>query len=276
MSIVSEIERIKANIANAYLACQDKGATMPSVLNSANLVDCIASITGSEPVSGRYVADGLQALFSGEDAYNGGAWVDRINGHKFTPTSTATAPSYVSDSKMYQATNFGGMLGNFDVPSNYTLEFVFRDLKNVTNYDATGATYGFGFLMGSTFDNYTNKNVCRITHLPSVQSFRCAIFNNTDVVGEQAEILKSDLADNGLDTITVIPGVGMFRNGVKIQDNTGTSTGGKIGLFTPYDGTNASYFRTKGKIHAVRMYNRQLTEEEVLSNYNEDVRIYGV
>lgn len=46
MSIVSEIERIKSNIANAYTACEEKGATMPSVLNSANLFDCIASITG--------------------------------------------------------------------------------------------------------------------------------------------------------------------------------------------------------------------------------------
>lgn len=46
MSIVTEIERIKTNIANAYTTCEEKGATMPSVLNSANLVDCIASITG--------------------------------------------------------------------------------------------------------------------------------------------------------------------------------------------------------------------------------------
>lgn len=46
MSIVSEIERIKTNIANAYTACEGKGATLPSILNSANLADCIASITG--------------------------------------------------------------------------------------------------------------------------------------------------------------------------------------------------------------------------------------
>jgi hypothetical protein len=46
MSIVSEIERIKTNIANAYAKCEEKGATMPSVLNSANLFECIASITG--------------------------------------------------------------------------------------------------------------------------------------------------------------------------------------------------------------------------------------
>lgn len=44
MSIVQEIERIKNNIARAYDACASKGATMPDVLNSENLVACIYSI----------------------------------------------------------------------------------------------------------------------------------------------------------------------------------------------------------------------------------------
>lgn len=46
MSIVTEIERIKTNIANAYTACEGKGATMPEILNSKNLSDTINSISG--------------------------------------------------------------------------------------------------------------------------------------------------------------------------------------------------------------------------------------
>ena len=46
MSIATEIERIKTNIADAYVACEQKGATLPSVKNSANLADSISSITG--------------------------------------------------------------------------------------------------------------------------------------------------------------------------------------------------------------------------------------
>lgn len=45
MTIASEITRIKTAIADAYIACQDMGATMPAVLNSDNLEQCIASIT---------------------------------------------------------------------------------------------------------------------------------------------------------------------------------------------------------------------------------------
>lgn len=46
MSIASEITRINNNIAAAYTSCNAKGATMPVTQNSANLADCIDSISG--------------------------------------------------------------------------------------------------------------------------------------------------------------------------------------------------------------------------------------
>ena len=44
MTIQSEIQRIKDNIADAYDSCDSKGATMPESLTSDNLADCIDSI----------------------------------------------------------------------------------------------------------------------------------------------------------------------------------------------------------------------------------------
>ena len=46
MTIASEITRINNNIASAYTACNNKGATMPQIQNSANLATCISSISG--------------------------------------------------------------------------------------------------------------------------------------------------------------------------------------------------------------------------------------
>lgn len=46
MSITSEINRIKGNIADAYTAADGKGATLPATQDSANLASCISSITG--------------------------------------------------------------------------------------------------------------------------------------------------------------------------------------------------------------------------------------
>lgn len=45
MSIASEIQRIKNNIAAAYSACESKGANMPQLQNSNNLADTINSIS---------------------------------------------------------------------------------------------------------------------------------------------------------------------------------------------------------------------------------------
>lgn len=47
MSIASEIQRIKNNIANAYSVCGDKGANLPQNRNSANLANCINSISAA-------------------------------------------------------------------------------------------------------------------------------------------------------------------------------------------------------------------------------------
>ena len=50
MSVASELNRIKSNIAAAYTEAEAKGATMPLTENSANLADTVASIpTGSTP-----------------------------------------------------------------------------------------------------------------------------------------------------------------------------------------------------------------------------------
>jgi hypothetical protein len=46
LSIASEISRINHNIAAAYTACSEKGATMPVTENSDNLADTIATISG--------------------------------------------------------------------------------------------------------------------------------------------------------------------------------------------------------------------------------------
>lgn len=47
MSIVTEINRIKQNIANAYTELQNKSATLPTAQNSANLANTISTISSS-------------------------------------------------------------------------------------------------------------------------------------------------------------------------------------------------------------------------------------
>ena len=52
MTIASEVTRIKTNIAQAYTALEEKGATIPEVKNSDNLSDVIESIATGGAASG--------------------------------------------------------------------------------------------------------------------------------------------------------------------------------------------------------------------------------
>lgn len=49
MSIASEVQRIRSNVASAYSACAAKGATMPAAQNTANLPATIVSIGSGGP-----------------------------------------------------------------------------------------------------------------------------------------------------------------------------------------------------------------------------------
>lgn len=64
MSIASQITRINNNISNAYSACSAKGATMPPAQNSANLANCISSISGGGSVTD-YLKQSLISMDTG-------------------------------------------------------------------------------------------------------------------------------------------------------------------------------------------------------------------
>ena len=49
MTIAEEINDLKSRVNYAYDACVDKGATIPTVKNTANLPECIRSISGGSP-----------------------------------------------------------------------------------------------------------------------------------------------------------------------------------------------------------------------------------
>lgn len=52
MSIISEITRIKANIASAYLVLVEKGATLPELQNSQYLASCIDTVSTKSVTEG--------------------------------------------------------------------------------------------------------------------------------------------------------------------------------------------------------------------------------
>lgn len=84
MSISSEITRIKTNIANAYSTLETKGATMPTTLNSSNLVQAINSISAGIDING--IIEEYTVASSGN--VSAGDFVEFVNEANNTPTNT--------------------------------------------------------------------------------------------------------------------------------------------------------------------------------------------
>lgn len=71
MSLQSQIERIRTAIATAYQKCSQKGSTLPSVQNVANLAKCIESIPVLTPLMHITQADSGSFTPSSDVAING-------------------------------------------------------------------------------------------------------------------------------------------------------------------------------------------------------------
>ena len=274
MAISDVIKSIENNLSNAYAMCLDKGATMPSSKNLTNLAECIASITGGEPVippSEGYVTDGLIAHFSGEDALVDGAWVDRINGHTFTANGNSTLPVHDAVNKLYNQQELGGMISDFILPtgSNYTFEVVTRDIRNAQSSNMSSY---YATIVGCQIEKWTQT-------AGGVHLYRLSSSDNQIQFGEAqnglVKISRNEFVDGALDTFTQVPGQALYRNGIKVANAGENPADRKVGLFRHYEGTNAGTYRGKGKIHAIRLYDRQLTMDEVAQNHAEDIRIYG-
>jgi hypothetical protein len=131
MTIASEIQRIKTNIANAYTSCNSKGATMPASQVSDNLADCIDSISGG----GSFI--GLPR--------------EVVNGQYSMPTTSFTfsLPNDATDLGQYAmyytfraCTGVTSVdLSNLTMVSDsYAMNYAFKDCTGLTSVDLSSLT----------------------------------------------------------------------------------------------------------------------------------------
>lgn len=143
MSIASEITRINGNIASAYTAASNKGATLPATQNSANLATCIASISGGGGgnIPNYQIVNGV--LSKKTSTYN-------LTGSEFSGvTSIDIEGLYYA---FYGCTGITGSVYLSSVTSigNYGLFCAF--------YRCTGLTdLYFNSLTSTSFGSYTNQ-----------------------------------------------------------------------------------------------------------------------
>ena len=190
MTIASEIQRIKTNIANAYTACDNKGATMPTTQNSANLANCINSIQGGGggniESSKTFTVDANTSTISTispSTGYDGMAEVtadlsyiethlSSINGSGTVPIIVPTGTYPITANGTYDITNYAnvevevesqseqGFLIQSDGSSN--TGFVFKSV-NVETISAYQCMFNKFYTFGNTISSVDFSGVASIS-----------------------------------------------------------------------------------------------------------------
>lgn len=128
MSVASEINRIKSNIADAYDEAEAKGATMPATENSANLAQTVASIpTGSTPTlqSKTVTPTTSQQSITPDSGYDGLSDV-KVEGVTSSIDTNITAGNIKKDVSIL------GVTGTYEGNTNANLDaYIQGDLSNI-------------------------------------------------------------------------------------------------------------------------------------------------
>lgn len=178
MSITSEIERIKTNIANAYTVCGEKGATMPDVLNSANLSDTINSIEG------------------GQKYFIYGVFIDTTNSNPETSvTYTDDAVGMTAGSNEWDNTpifkNIKPCMLKDGVVQYYLNPNDFTKKEDGTNADITSGNDGDVMIEIPKLYYEINTNgsilTVRVTDAPNIVGFNCYA-HTRDVEGDREKL----------------------------------------------------------------------------------------
>ena len=163
MTIASEITRIKNNIASAYTACDNMGATMPVTQNSANLANCIDTIIAETPTEALTITPTTsQQTFTATGNIDG-----------YTPVTlnavTASVDSDITAGNIKKGISILGVTGNYigNTPVKYgaAVDSLLGDVNNNgvlqiptwdTNLTFTGVEDIASYALYYKFYNYTN------------------------------------------------------------------------------------------------------------------------
>lgn len=232
--------------------------------------------------SAEYVTDGLFAFWdsidnqaTGEHDANATTWKDTINGYEWTAMKTDGTQtwSWNSNALVFNPTETGsassGGKNTFSLARSNT---GVRTLEIVLTPDSlTGC-------VGEFSDNKTGLTNSTAQVVGLITSDNSFIIQGSQT-GYSAGNITNIKSISGVYDSSYSPQKA-YMNGEEVTTRVNSHSfqaylSGNMILGTQNNGTNQVY-AYKGKIHAIRFYNRELTAEEIANNYSIDVIRYGL
>lgn len=204
-----------------------------------------------------YVTDGLVFFLDSLQLVDSGTWTDIVGGKTFALTDcTVSGGGVVFNGTTSKGVYDGAITTDW---ANETIEVAITGLgtksHSVLGQPYQNGTVGISMILA---ENYQNRQTAMIAINASGRNFYWPPLNAV-VISARSGLC---VADKGVVTAT------QYATPGKNETNT-TTLGHRI------IGTSiSSYFR--GTIFAIRIYNRQLTEAEMLQNQQADIERYGL
>jgi len=202
-----------------------------------------------------YLPDGLKYFWDGIDkGRNAGGWTDLVSGLYLASTgATSLAKGWRVDD---DASYLGGTGVSIDAPlDTSTIEFVFKERTHASNY-------GFIFYPSGT------TNIAGI------------LFTNRLIIGVSPNTYRYTLAnpqEDVMHSISASKARAYFNGGALSYASSSGNPASTNGTWMFSRESLGSYHSFRGDIYCVRIYDKQLTEAEVIDNYAADkVRYFGV
>lgn len=231
-----------------------------------------------------YVQDGLYANYTGVN-YAGNKWIDVANSRNLT---LYNSPTYNKELLRYE---FGGgstkqyANGAVNAPSgDFTIE-VYGSIPSVSSTSTIPVFFGsiYSYTAGYGLNAVLNSGDIRLGTFITWQNTTSSTNPNTNSKNMYLDgILSADIKTKFVFRRSKSDGaISIFAqnvNGTVTESDTFTTnsiTATQLTVGTSKSGSTATSDYRKSNIHAIRIYDRVLTDEEIAQNHTEDVRIYG-
>lgn len=228
------------NVSRSLTVSQEEGASLVSITWNNVCITYDDTAIGYQDTSPQYVQDGLVFWLDGIDKGEGAdTWVEKKNGYVFTNHGAVFNPDHVYlDGTAYLDNN----TATTALSGSGTIEVVYEQ-------DGSFGTIIFPAYTGSSLCGYSIESGRYI--LWATRTNRPRYLNSPQKASVSISLARA------------------MANGVSLTQNSQTYISQASGDIA-YIGRRPSGKYFTGKLYCIRVYDRQLTEEEVLANYVVD------
>ena len=219
----------------------------------------------------RIVTDGLYAVYDAADtnSYVSGSttWYDLVGGNNATLNNGAVHTDNNNGTFLFDGTDDNASAGNINLGNNGAISIWFK-------FNALPTSAGGGLLLGAytQYILYSNNN----TALDQLYHFMYYDNTSESISYVEAGHISNIQVGKWYNSLVTFNSAGGFQAYVDGAQTVNTTVSNFSSWRNDFGGINISGYRSETETGLVHFYNKHLTAQEVLQNYNATKTRFGL